>query len=460
MEWLIAAGIVALCTAVAAVMEPLFDDANLLLVYMAGVVYVALRCRRATAAGALIASILVYDFVYVAPRWSFKPTDPQYYFTFGVMLAVGLLVSHLAQMARRQTELARTRAAHAQALYRLAAALAETPSEDGIARVVEAAAASLGLHASLQRTGEADAPGKTVQPGALRFALPGANGLLGELAAWPSSGADAIPVDRQELLGAFANQAALALERSTYRRQTAQAAVDAETERLRSTLLSSISHDFRTPLTTILGSATSLLEQGVSLEDRQRKELLEGVIAEARRMHALTSNLLDLTRMEQGGVTPRCEWCPGDELVDEAVRVMGPRLDAHPLDVDAAPDAIVWCDPRLVGQALVNLLDNAVRYTPAGTRVRVSIEPGGEWWTLAVADSGPGLPPGREGDVLKKFFRGPGARPGAGSGLGLAICAAVAQMHGGTIEGANRAGACFILRLPQPPMRPPMGEGV
>jgi two-component system sensor histidine kinase KdpD len=282
----------------------------------------------------VVASILAYDFVYVAPRWSFKPTDPQYYFTFAVMLAVGLLVGHLARRVRRQDEL------------------------------------------------------------------------------------------------------------------VARTALEAETERLRSTLLSSLSHDFRTPLTTILGSATSLLEQDAALDPGQRSALLHGVIAEAQRMHTLTSNLLDLTRMEEGAVSPRCEWCPGDELLDDARRVQGTRLAAHPLAARAAADAIIWCDPRLVGQALANLLDNAVRHTPPGTPVDVRIDTGPDWWTLTVADRGPGLPAGRERDVMKKFVRG----PDAGTGLGLAICAAIARVHGGTMDAVNRGGACFVLRFPQPPL--------
>jgi two-component system sensor histidine kinase KdpD len=227
-------------------------------------------------------------------------------------------------------------------------------------------------------------------------------------------------------------------------------ALDAETERLRSTLLTGISHDFRTPLTTIVGVASSLLEQDEAIDPARRKLMLDSVLAEAQRLHALMSDLLDLMRMEEGSVQPSCEWCPADELVGAARAALGARLVSHRLRVQPCGDTLVWCDARLLEQALVNLFDNAVRYTAAGSTIDVRIEPGAEQCRIVVADDGPGLPAGRERDVFLKFFRGRSEPTDGGTGMGLAICAAVARLHGGRIDARNDGGACFTLTLPQP----------
>ena len=259
--------------------------------------------------------------------------------------------------------------------------------------------------------------------------------------------------DRQ-LLKASAHQAAVALERAVFERRSARAAVQAEGERLRNTLLAGVSHDFRTPLTTIVGAATSLLEQGHALDAVQRTALLRSVLAEARRMHALTSDLLDLTRMREGAIRPNLEWCPADELVEEARAALAARLEAHTVTVLIAPDAVVWCDPRLVGQLLMNLLDNATRHAPgAAIAITVRVAPGS--WQLEVQDDGPGVPTGQENEVFKKFYRGKPDSGGGGTGLGLAICAAVAHLHGGTLAVNAGRGARFVLCLPQP-LEPPL----
>lgn len=329
--------VVAACTAVAWQFERWFDSINLILVYMGGVVLVAMTSSRLAAWSAIGLSLFMYDLIFLPPRWSLKPTDAQHYFTLGVMVGVGWLVTELTERLRRQAD------------------------------------------------------------------------------------------------------------------RTAAAAVEARTERLRNTLLSGLSHDFRTPLTTIVGATTSLLEQGAALDEPHRRGLLESVLREAQRMHTMTSRLLDLTRLQEGAVQPRCEWCPGDELVEEVVRAMGPRLAGHRLDVRTDAEAVVWCDPTLVEQALVNLLDNAARHTPAGGTIAVSIAVDGEHWTLTVQDSGPGVPVGEEERVFHNFYRAPGrAASGEGTGLGLALCAAIARLHGGDIVVANAPGARFTMTLPQP----------
>ena len=473
-----AVAVLVLATGVCALIEGCFEPANLITVYLAGVVFVALRRGRQAALWTVLGSVLLFDLIFVAPRWSLKPADPQYFFSFAVMLLVGLVIGQLAAGARREAATVGALARRTQALNRLALQLAGARSGEAVAGALEATVQQAlgakawllalddegrltGLPPDLEqdrahaeqalRERRATGAGSAVDGSARRRCIPllATEGTVGVLAVEPGPGRLDDPEDR-DLLAAIANQAAVALERAVFEQRSARAAVEAERERLRSTLLAGISHDFRTPLTTIIGSASSLLEQRDAIDETQRDALLRGVVLEAQRMHALTSDLLDLTRMEEGAVRPDPEWCPADELIDEACAALGARLHGHRLRVEVEDDAVVWCDPRLLGQALANLLDNAVRHTPAGTvvRVGVSVAPGA--WQLVVHDDGPGIPAGQEREVFKKFFRCWHGPDSPGTGLGLAICAVVADLHGGSILARNDAGARFEMTLPQP----------
>jgi two-component system sensor histidine kinase KdpD len=474
-----ALAVAALCTLLATTLLPYFDLASVTTVYLAGVVLVAARSGASAVLVAVLSSALLFDLLLVAPRGVLKPTLPQYYFAFIVMLLVGMLVSRLAERARQQARVAQARARRAQALNELASHLVGARSErdiadglaaalrstfggacalllpDGSGRLADEAGFCRGRAESSLAQRAFDEGGATKAATApatgelLCLPLHGAGGTLGVLAARLPAQRFGTPEDRR-LLDAFANQAALALERSLFEQRSAKAVIDAEAERMRNTLLSSISHDFRTPLTTIVGSTSSLLEQGAALGDGQRRRLLRGILDEARRMHASMSDLLDLTRMEAGAVQVDTEWCPAEDLIDEAREALGERLRQRSLRVSVPPDAVVWCDARLVGQALVNLLDNALRHTPPPSAIELRVELAQDVWRLVVADDGPGLPVGQENTVFRKFSRARGELAGVGTGLGLAICAAVARLHGGAIEARNDGGARFTMTLPQP----------
>jgi two-component system sensor histidine kinase KdpD len=472
-DWLFAAAVVALCTAISETLLEYLELASVAVIYLAGVVYVALRQGKSAAMVAVVLSILVFDLLVVLPRWSFKPTDPQYYFTFVVMAIVGWLVSGLADRARQQSLVAQRRAARAQAMNELASRLVSALAEVEIGQALSAAArATFGAASALllpdaQRAlvdpdgfctadelalaRQAMAEGRLLEagPGVLLAPLHGLEGSVGVLVVRLPHGRAGTAEDRG-LLQAFADQAALALQRSLFEHRSATAAVDAEAERLRNTVLSGISHDFRTPLTTIVGSAATLLEQHEALAAQERTALLHDILDEARRMHAAMSDLLDLTRMEEGAMQVRNEWCPADDLVEEARAVCGARLMGRALRVDVPADAIVWCDPRLLQQALVNLVDNAVQHTPPECSIDIRVELARGAWRLVVSDDGPGLPGGLGRDAFKKFVRARGEPSTGGTGLGLAICAAVARLHGGTIDVRNDGGARFTLTLPQP----------
>jgi two-component system sensor histidine kinase KdpD len=393
---------------------------------------------------------------------------------------VGLIVSQLTARSREQALLAEARAQRTQALNQLSVAMGRARDHEAVAQALcQALRRAVGAEARLLAVAEdgrqvspaAQPPvgfdarcaaealargvetgaGTTVHPEApLRYVplVIGAQA-FGLLAlSRPDPAHDTL--EDQHLVSGLANQAAVALERAALERRSIAAAVEAEVERTRNTLLAGISHDVRTPLTTIVGSATTLLEQSHAIDEAHRTALLEGLLNEARRLHVLTSNLLDLTRLDEGAIQLRPEWCPADELLEAALQQVAPRLGALRLSVAAPPEAPVWCDARLVDQVLVNLVDNAIRHSaPQGT-IRVAVEVWPDHWTLTVHDSGPGIAPGQEQEIFRKFHRTTDDADSTGKGLGLAICAAIAKLHGGEIHVVNDHGARFTLRLPQP----------
>ncbi|MBL8360196.1 MAG: DUF4118 domain-containing protein [Rubrivivax sp.] len=473
-------------TAAAAALERHLHPANLVMLFLAAVVYVASRAGRAPAVATVLGSIFIYDLIFVAPRWSLKPTEPQYWLAFLVMMVAGLIVGQLAARSREQALLAEARARRTQALNELSVALGRARDRAAVAQALcEAVQAAVGTRADVlfvvdgacQRPA-AGAP-EGFDDGCAAQAIAGGSETgagtpvagtqplryvplrVGErtfallVHPMPAPAHDAL--EDQHLVRALANQAAVALERAELEARSIAAAVEAEGERTRNTLLAGISHDFRTPLTTIVGSATTLIEQAPALDEAHRASLLRGLLDEARRLHTMTSNLLDLTRLDAGAIQLRPEWCPADELLDAALRQLEPRLRAHRLEARVPPEALVWCDPRLIDQVIVNLVDNAVRHTPAGGTIRVAIEPDARRWTLTVHDDGPGIPAGHERAIFRKFHRAAGDGDSTGQGLGLAICAAIARLHDGEIVAANAQGARFTMTLPQP--APPRLDG-
>jgi K+-sensing histidine kinase KdpD len=238
------------------------------------------------------------------------------------------------------------------------------------------------------------------------------------------------------------------------------AALRAATEEMRSSLLSAVSHDLRTPLATITGAATTLRDGGTGVDGGQREELLQMICEEADRLERLVTNLLDMTQLASGSLRVRREWTSLEEIVGSALARLDARLAGRAVRTDLPEDLPLFSgDAVLLEQVLVNLLENAAKYTPAESAVEISARADGRGMTVDVADHGPGLPPGDEARIFEKFVRGRQAR-GPGAGLGLAICRGIVEAHGGTLTAENRAGggALFRLSLPrvgEPPGAPP-----
>ncbi len=477
-----AIGIVALCTAVAWVMFSHVGLSNLIMVYLLGVVAVATRSSRGPTVLASVLSVATFDFFFVPPYFSFAVSDTQYLITFGVMLVVALVISGLTVRTRIQALTARERERRTAALYAMSRELANTREVESLLaiavqhilevfsaemavllpaaggrlghRVVPAATLAIDTtelavaqwvyaHRELAGLGTSTLPGAT----ALYVPLIGSRGAVGVLGVRPAERHAFDSPEQLHLLETFANQTALAIERAVLAEEAQATQVRMETERLRNSLLSSVSHDLRTPLAAITGAASTLLE-GRPAADVQH-ELLQTIREEADRLNRLVRNLLEMTRLESG-VEVRKEWHQLEEVVGAVLGRLEPALRDRPLRTDVPKDLpLVPMDDVLIDQALTNLLENVVKYTPAGTAVELRAWSDGSSVTVEIADHGPGLAPGDEARVFDKFYRSVSSSS-RGAGLGLTICRAIVEAHGGRIWAQNGpdGGAAFRFTLP------------
>jgi len=462
-------------------------ETNLVMVYLLGVAFVAARYGRGPAVAASIASVLLFDFLFVPPRLTFAVSDTEYLVTFAVMLGIGLLIATLTVRVREQAVAARERERRTEALFRMSRHLSSTAGTLTLLHVALQQLADVfgsdvsilmpGAHGQLAPPPGAPAPfiekdrwtgvaswvfkhgrpagrGTDTLPGshALYVPLVASRGPIGVMALSTHERLSVRAPEQRQLVETLANQIALALERDQLAHTAQRVLVEAEAERTRSALLSSVSHDLRTPLAVISGASGALLAEGDALDAESRRAMLASIHDEADRLARLVRNLLDMTRLESGALVPRREWQPLEEIVGSALRSVGARLVDHPVSTSLAADLpMLLVDGVLIEQVLINLLENAARHTPAHTPIEISAraEPraGGTDVVVEVADRGPGIPPEVLPRVFEKFFRGPGA---SGTGLGLAISRAVVEAHGGSLEADNRdsGGAVFRIRLP------------
>jgi two-component system sensor histidine kinase KdpD len=300
-------------------------------------------------------------------------------------------------------------------------------------------AVSQWVHAHGQVAGQ----GTDTLPGASGLYLPltGSRDTVGVLGLRPQDPRSLQAPEQLHQLEIFASQTALAIERARLAEDAERAQVRAETERLRNSLLSSVSHDLRTPLASITGAASTLLENDERLDAGTRRDLLETLHEEADRLNRLVQNLLEMTRLESGALQLHTEWHPVEEVVGAALGRFGKALARRAVTTRVPPDLpLVPMDDVLIEQVLINLLDNVLKYTPAESPIEVS----------AVADRGPGLPPGEERRIFEKFHRAEAAPTVRGAGLGLAICRGIVQAHGGRIWAENRPGGGVSVRFTLP----------
>ncbi len=481
-----AATISLLCTGVAQLMYPYFELTNLVMIYLLGATIAALRLGSGPASLTAVVNVLAFDFFFVPPRLTFAVSDLQYVVTFAVMLVVALVIARLVASVRAQTRVAGARERRTALLYAMSRELAATRQRENIARVaVKHVAETFSGHAVVlvpDLAGRLLHPRGAPLPESLRSAdlsvaqwvfdhgrpaglgtdtlpaalaqyqpLRGGSRALGVLALRPAQRRRLLLPEQQHLLETFAGQIGLAFERASQAEEAEAALVAAETESLRNTLLASISHDLRTPLAAIAGAGSALADPELAIDSAARMRLATTIETKAQEMSKLISNVLELMRFESGEVQLRLDWQTLDDLVGTALGQLQERLADHPVEIDL-PDALpaVRVDAPLVTQVFVNLLDNCVRHTPAGTRISISASAENQYVRVLVDDNGPGLPPGDPERLFKKFQRGREESNAGGAGLGLAICRAIVTAHGGTITAAARpaGGTRFEFTLP------------
>jgi len=477
------------CTVLAFAMYPRFELVNIVMVYLLGATLAGLRLGRGPSVLTSVLNVAAFDFCFVPPRYTFAVSDAQYVVTFAVMLIVGLVSATLMASVRQQTRVAGARERRTALLYAMSRELAVTRgiaqlaavAVRHIAEVFECQAVVLlpdeegklhmpagpPLEQSLRRADLAIAQwvadhgreaglGTDTLPAspALYVPLGDVHRRLGVLAVLPINRRRVSLPEQRHLLETFAGQIGLALERAQLAERTEAVKLAADRESLRNTLLASISHDLRTPLAAIAGAAGALAEHSAALDEHTRVSLARSIEAKAREMSELITNVLDLMRLEVGQVVLRRDWQMLEDLVEAARRELGPRLDAYTVET-RLPNGLppVYVDATLVVKLFANLLDNVVKYTPAGTQVVISAIPDDKVLLVTVDDSGPGLPAGDPARLFEKFQRGSQEGTTVGVGLGLAICRAIVREHGGDITARNRpqGGARFEFTLPLTP---------
>ena len=479
-EYAVAVAAAATLTAVCRLLDPRLGPTNLAMVYLLGAAGVASRGRRGPAALYSVLAVLCFDFFFVPPRLSFSVSDSEYLVTFAVMLTVSLMISTLAVRLRGEAESARRAELRAETLRDLSQRLAGTRGVEPtlqagtrhLSEVFDAEVAALvpggedgRLSARAWSGREPDLPEKELavatwvfgsgRPAGLGTAtlpvstalcapLLGSAGPVGVLRVEPRRPESLLDPERLILFDAFANQIALALEAERNQDEARRAQLLAETERLRSSLLSAVSHDLKTPLAAIMGSASEVLREG-RLENTAAS-LIENIRDEAERLSRLVNNVIETTRLE-AGVSLQKEPHSLEEVLGSALERLSRRLGDRPVRTDLPEDLpLVPADAVLLEQVFANLIENALLHAPGTAPIEISARRTGESVAVEVADRGPGLPPGDQERVFEKFYRG---KPG-GAGLGLAISRAVVEAHSGSISASNREGGGAVLRFTLP----------
>ena len=482
----------AITTVIALPLQPIFDLANIVMLFLLAVVVVAVRCGRGPAVLSACLNVAVFDFCFVPPKWSFGVHDAQYLLTFAVMLVVGLVTGQLTAGLRYQARVATHREGRSRALFEVARELSSVLMTEQCVEIAETAIARefhARVHVFLLDTRDLLQAPRSAPPGldigTAQWALdhneaaglatdtlPGSAWLYlplkapmrtrGVLAVQPLQPRLLLVPEQRQQLETFAVLSAIALERVHYVEVAQQATVQIESERLRNSLLSALSHDLRTPLAALYGLADTLVSASSGLPAAPR-EIAQALSIEARRMNALVDNLLDMARLQSGAVHLNRQWQPLEEVAGSALSASASALAAHRVHTALPADLpLVSFDAVLIERVLCNLLENAAKYTPAGSLITLSARLRDADLVVSVSDEGPGLPAGREEALFEKFVRGQRESATPGVGLGLAICRAIVEAHAGRIwtepgDGAppmRGARFCFTLPLGTPPAMP------
>ncbi|QWF70502.1 sensor histidine kinase KdpD [Methylomonas paludis] len=462
------------------------SPSNILLVYLLGVFFVAMRFGLWPSILASLASAALFAFFFAPPIFSFAIADPEDLIGLAVMLVVGAVTSNLADNVRSQTQVARYRERRASTLYHLSKELAEARLEDEIIEIgvrhihaefggrntflfpdrngklcypphiplpISLLGADLGVARWVFNHGQIAGNGTDTLPSekAVYIPLIGSTGAIGVLVLEPINLRRIFLPEQRRLLDTFVNQIVHTLERANLAEQAKDATLKMQSETLRNSLLSSISHDLRTPLATIVSASSALESDGEHLDENSRRKLVRAINEEVQRMSELTIKILDMAQLEAGEVVLNRQWYEAEEIVGCALRRLDKKLNNRPVNVQIADSqALILVDAVLLQQVMVNLLDNADKYSSEGLPIDISVETTPFGLTITIADRGPGIAEEFQHKIFDKFFRIHAESAQSGVGLGLSICRAIVEAHGGEVSVSNRngGGAIFQLHLP------------
>ncbi|MDP9150982.1 MAG: DUF4118 domain-containing protein [Myxococcota bacterium] len=431
---------------------------DVVMVYLLGVVLIAMRFGYIPSLVATALSVAAFDFFFTVPYFSFAVDDTRYVLTFVIMLFVAFVISNLTERIRRSAAAAEEREMRTARLYAMSRELAVAGSGDEIRRIARRHLGDVfASDVTVVETSAAEGQQKLVPESERSVLLRASRGVLGTLVLRPLTSRPIPTLGDVDLLNTFASQVALAMERSSLAEDAHRAQLAVQQERLRNALLSSVSHDLRTPLAVVKGAVTALLEIGPDLSPDRRQEYLETISDEASRLNRLVRNLLDMTSLEAGALRARKEWQPVEEVIGVALHRLEEQLAERPVELNIATEAaLVPFDATLIEQVLVNLIENAVKYTPPQTPITIAARRVQGGVEIAVCDRGDGVPPGQEERIFEKFQRA--AQTASGMGLGLTICRGIVTAHEGTIwcEQREGGGASFRFVLPRPDEAPPI----
>jgi len=461
--------------------------ANVSVCFLVAVMLVAMKLGRGPGIFASVTSFLSFNYFFVEPRFSLTIDDPQFILTIFFFLIAAIFVSNLASRVQQQMDAAKVSGRRTANLYEFSRKIAAAATRDDVlwAVVHHVAATIHGKSLVLQpedgrlsiaagyppedQIGDKDAAaadwawtngrpagrGSTTLPTSDWLFLPlrTARGPVGVIGI-QMEGQDFLGPEDSRLLETLADQAAVAMERTSLVADVEAARVSAETERLRSALLSSLSHDLRTPLVSILGAATSLIKYEQDLSANDRSELAHTIQEEAERLNRFVQNLLDMTRLGSGSMKPNADWADLNDIIRAAVTRAEKLLKRRQVKIDIdAGIPLLHVDSVLVQQVFFNLLDNACKYSPPGSMITIWARAKDDQVLIEVCDQGAGIPEADREKVFDMFYRVQAAdKQSAGTGLGLAICRGIVEAHGGSIKaepGLNGAGTCVVITLPK-----------
>jgi two-component system, OmpR family, sensor histidine kinase KdpD len=495
-SYLFSLALVIVATLLGQLVHNMVTPTTIAMLYLLSVVITAYFWSLGPSILVSVIGVLAFDFFHVPPFLTFKVADTQYIFTFFALLAVGVVISYLASHVHQQTESARRRERETAALYALGRDLAlSNDLESYIHAIIKRAKETFGDTATIfipdpenKETLKtySDVSNTTIDenefaaatwafqhqkivghstdtlPNAKARYLPlvTARGTVGVIAVSAINSVEELTLEKERLLEAYADLAAVAIESIRLANEAQNAQVLRDTEKLQTALLNAVSHDLRTPLVSIIGVLSSLQEEGMYLDGTDKKNLVQVARDEAERLNHLITNLLDVSRIEAGAIKISRQQSDVQDLVGAALEQLGRRANARPVNMEIPAELpFISVDFGLIVQTMVNLLDNALKYSPDDSPIDIRARQVGQEIQIEIADRGIGIPPQDLLHVFDKFYRIQRPDNVAGTGLGLSICKGIIEAHGGRITAENRPGGGTIIKLVLPIHEPAQSHG-